>query len=82
MMILEQAQEQGTGQATGTLDVADTIPVFTSQATWVVNENVTFIGTVRATLAAPAGTDLTMTYTIGETTGPVTLGNRASSFFK
>ncbi|MDA8605324.1 hypothetical protein N9L25_03875, partial [Gammaproteobacteria bacterium] len=47
--------------------------------TFVVNEGVTAIGIVTATIPAGGGTGVTMTYTIGDTTGPATLGNQAAS---
>ena len=53
------------GTATRTVNVTDTTsPVFTSSSTFVVDENVTEIGTVTATDAD------TVTFTIGATTGP------------
>ena len=70
----------GTGVGTGTLaDGVVEIPQFISQDTFVVNEGVTAIGLVTATIPAGGGTDVTMTYTIGDTTGPATLGNQAAS---
>ena len=65
------------GTATRTVNVTDTTaPVFTSSSTFTVDENVTDIGTVTAT-------DLdTVTFTIGATTGPEILGNRAASMLQ
>ena len=71
----------GTGTGTNTLDdygVNVKNPVFTSSATFVVDENVTDIGTVKATIDAAPNT-ATVTYTIGATTGPAIQGNQASS---
>ena len=73
----------GTGVGTGTLAVGVVeIPQFISADTFVVNEGVTAIGRVQATIAAAGGTDVTITYTIGETTGPATLGRQAASNLK
>ena len=62
------------GTATRTVNVTDsTAPVFTSSATFIVDENVTEIGDVTAT-------DLdTITFTIGATTGPAIQGNLSAS---
>ncbi|MDC3245228.1 DUF5011 domain-containing protein, partial [Gammaproteobacteria bacterium] len=62
------------GTASRVVNIVDTTnPVFTSSSTFTVDENQTSVGTVTAT-------DLdTITFTIGATTSPATLGNRPSS---
>ena len=64
---------ENAGTATRIVNVTDTVnPVFTSQTTFVVDENITAIGDVTAT-------DLdTVTYTIGATTGPAIQGGSGS----
>ena len=69
----------GTGTATDTIGTPNnTYPLFTSSDTFVVDENVTEIGTVTATIDDAPNT-VTVTYTIGATTGPTIQGNRAQS---
>ena len=69
----------GTGTGTDTTSPEITLPVFTSSSTFVVDENVTAIGTVTAVIAAAPPGITHATFTIGATTAPTTLGNRASS---
>jgi hypothetical protein len=72
----------GTGEATGTGTTGvgsnlNTRPQFTSSDTFVVDENITEIGTVVATVPANG---ITITYTIGATTAPAYVNNeRAQS---
>ena len=62
------------GTATRTVNVTDTTsPVFTSSSTFVVDENVTEIGTVTVTELD------TVTFTIGATTSPAIQGDQAKS---
>ena len=70
MMIQVQVQELEQVQELVLADGVVELPTFTSSSTFVVDEGVTAIGVVSATLDA-AGTDVT--FTIGATTGPATL---------